>query len=352
MIYTFFYVLIRLISFGRLNSGGWLVLLSFMLIVLAAIRSPEVSDDYYNYINYYSLMISVDKFSFGLPVEPGFYFLAKASEVLTGSHLMLFIAFAALGVGIKSYVFKNYAEFSLVSLLIYFSFYYFQFEFAHIRVGVAVGILYLCFFLSLERANSIWIIAGVALAMLFHYSSLCFLVSLVAYWLANSRYSYLAILSYLILSAALIVCFYLGIGAKDAIRLISNLDFTGKLNYYLEVLDDGVLTRINVFNRLGMHVIAYLLMISGYKRIKNLGHIALVHLHGFGILFFCMFAQIPVVAYRISDIFLFSSVFTVPLLAHVRPQILTKSFIFAFSLIYFVVMVFFSGNEVYYKTIF
>ncbi|WP_439245074.1 EpsG family protein [Pseudomonas guariconensis] len=330
----------------------WLALLTLMLLILAGIRSPEVSDDYVNYVNYYNLMVSADSFSLGLPVEPAFYVLSKIGELLSAGHIFLFLCFAALGVGIKAYVFRRYANLPLLSLLVYFSFYYFQFEFAHIRAGVAVAILYLYFFKSLEHENPYLIMVGVALAMTFHYSSIFFTVSLVPYWLSRSRFSFVSIIFYLVVSAALIGLFYLGVGLKDLVINLAEFDFTGKLSYYVQGLDYGVLNNINIFNRLALHLAAFFFLLLGYSRIKNLGYIALVHLHGLGIVFFCIFAQIPVLAYRLSDIFLFSSVFTVPLLIYVRPLVLSKLFVLIFSVSYFVVMVFFSGNETYYRTVF
>lgn len=240
--------------------------------------------------------------------EPAFYLLVKVLSLLLPASALQFAVYfatALVSIGLKLRLFLRIGGRLEFYCLVFFSYYFLVQDATQIRAAVAVPLIYLGLLEHLRRRT--WTaLAFVLIASCFHYSALVGLPLLAA---IDRRGG---------LKFASIACVLSLIGfvvvADRQLYLDLLLGWTQrfdlpKLQLYLDLLDLGIFDQIGFISRLAPHAVLLVVMLilrnrwTGDRRLR-----VLLQTYVLGVLLFIVLSPLPVLAYRVSDIFLFSSV--------------------------------------------
>lgn len=301
----FYFVIFIFISFfcfvniklKQKNIVFWLIVL--LLIAIAGF-SGNISRDHESYISSYYLVIN-GKLKIS---DISFKIISLLVDKLFHKPLFLFIIYAILGVTLKAIAIKRLSEFWFFSILIYFSFYFFLHELTQIRAGVASAFILMSIpYIYEKNPKKFFLYAGAA--AVFHFSAL---VLLPFYFLKRDKihtwYFFLIPFGYLL--------HFLNVNLSSLIQLI-NIDI---INYKYVLYTHNVENqKINIFN---------VLMISRYilcglflwkwklLREKNPYSVILIKFYIIAGFIFIAFADIPGVAFRVSELLEIVEIILIP----------------------------------------
>jgi len=290
----FIFCLTALFSIKENKNNKKYLLIVLLLILFAAFRDGNAVRDYNSYIVIYkNTSISLKEMSFSLIA-----WLTK--HIFFDNVIFLFIIYAIIGVGLKTYAIKELTTLYFLSLVIYISNFYILHELTQIRVGVATGFLLLCIKPLYERNLQKFIILA-SFAVFFHYSVL----PIYFLWFLRSdrinKYIYAIIipLSYIFYFSHFNLIELL-------IKLIPITYIQQKYIIYKEAqlyAADG--NKINVFNYLFLIkcLIFYILLWRyNYIKIKNKYIILLLKIEALSLASFIIFSTMPMFAFRINEL--------------------------------------------------
>jgi hypothetical protein len=276
----------------------WISIIGVFLVLIAGLRSSEVSKDAMGYI---SILYNLEHIQ-TITIEPSFSLIAF---IVNYNETYLFLVYAIFAIVIKLIAIKRISIFPLFSIFVYISLYFILFEMTQIRVGVAIGIFLLSIKDIYER-NIFNFLVKIAFATFFHYSML---ITLFAFFI-NPKKINKSIYIILPLIAVAISIF------SNKLNLIHNIlnilisigpEF---LKYKFQLISDNILLEklgeINIFNfqYLSYIIIYYLLLIKiDLLQMKNKYTILFLKLFAIAIISFYTLSSIPVLAFRISNIF-------------------------------------------------
>lgn len=240
--------------------------------------------------------------------EPGFVVLVHLLAAVVREEWLatiFFIVVALVSLRIKLHLFDRYGGSVAACLLVFFSYFFLLHEMTQIRVGLAIGMLYGSWFAYARNDTRSYWGLGI-LASFFHLSCMLFLVApLLLSRRLNGRW---------IIGMTVVVCIA-GVSLVSPAALLSAVTALGavagieKVGIYLDFLSEGVLTTISPL-RLIPHLSLLGFALITHRRWKCDQPLSfLVQIYAYGVLLFCALWSIPVLAYRISDLFLFSSIF-------------------------------------------
>jgi hypothetical protein len=299
------FLILSIISFfvpkDKITKEILYLFLGLVLIFIAGFRGEGVDRDYDNYVQYFQ------DANFGL-VEPSFVLISKALKVFTSIPIALFLVFAFLGVSLKFKAIKQLSELPFLCLAIYASYFFILHEMTQIRAGVASGILLLCIKPIYNRDWKRFLLFAF-LAVSFHYSALI----IFPFWFLGHKPRK----TLLILAIPLAYLVYF-----SHVNLIAFLPIPGikeKLDVYkqLQELGDAQWNSINVFNLLFLsRIIIFYFIIWKYELITAANKFApiLLKIYCFSLVFFLIFATMPVIAFRINELCGIVEIILVPLL--------------------------------------
>jgi EpsG family len=182
--------------FARGRAGRYVVIAIIAILTVFAGTRFRVDNDYDIYA--YLFGIAAQGGLVGLQVEPSVWaiprflglFFDSTSSVIQAS----FVVFAALGVSTKVVGMKLYSQAFPISIFLYLSYLYLVQEMTAIRSGVAAGIFLLAIGPLLRREH-VKYFAMVAVAFLFHTSSVLFVIAWVPLMLRVRLAGYLVALA-------------------------------------------------------------------------------------------------------------------------------------------------------------
>ncbi|MDT3388842.1 MAG: EpsG family protein [Bacteroidota bacterium] len=320
------------------NNTRWGIFLftGMILVALATFKPIGMDNDSENYEIYFN---QYDNPIFALSVERSFFLVSRFIHTFFGPEIrILFFIYALLGVSIKFYSLQKLTPFISLSIAIYISNFYILHEFTQIRAGISAGIL-LLMLPSLAHRKYWQTIGLVAIAMVFHYSSLLLIPLLL---LSNSDLSKRQRLIW----ASLIPIGYIIHFLNISITSIPIPYFSDKLETYQTMKENGMLDNINVFNLVYLvknAIFIYLLVM--YDTIKE--HCPyfniMLKIMALSLMSFTAFSFLPVFAFRASELFgvieivLFTYIFFT-----IKPAWLAKTTVITISLALFAINVFYN----------
>lgn len=278
------------------------------LALFAAWLSSSHSRDSQQYIQYYDSIIAGDY----VFVEPTFRWLANFSYSFLGGHFALFFLYALISVSLKLYLIRRNSKFLFLSCVVYFSYFFLVQDSNQIRIGLASAFFLASFFFYIDRKYLFFLAAGVA-ASLAHYSCIVFL--LIPFCLVRSQRLGISVsVSYVVLSVFFVIFWgFSGVG-DFFLEWASQYDPTGKMSAYVEMKKEGQFSSVNYLNRfLPISLFLIPLLFFYYRACsidKNFSYFC--QMVCFGVFLFCFLSPLPVLAYRISDIFLGCCIFLFP----------------------------------------
>lgn len=305
------------------NKAIWpFFIIVFFLVLFAGFRSPEVPRDYkvYSYTFTHLDEILRDGGGVFLKVyEPAFIWVVLFFKWLFlnsyGLAIMLFFAFAA--VTLKSVSILRYAFNPFLALLIYYCNYFFLQEMIQIRIGLASAI-YLFALRYYIRGNFKVFIGFILLAFCFHYSAILFLGTLL-FRRNDFNKTWFTILMILVVPFAIVripIDNYLNIfgalgGGNEKIETYSNI-----MKYNLA---EGIKV-FNTMNIIKIVICSYLLYIVPKKDLISDKYLSVFLKLTIASIFILSFtAGIPLLSFRLSDLFGIASIFSFAYLAKYLP---------------------------------
>lgn len=340
-LYAMWAVLPTLISkfirrFNTRRAFSWLIVL--LVATICAMQDAATNKDRAVYV----FLIDAIKDDGSFSMEPGFYLLVRLLGLwLTGSELQtaFFFVVAAISMTIKLRLFSSYGGSMFGCLAAFFSYFFLLQEITQVRTGVAIGFLYLSWFSLAEGRKREYWLYGLAASM-FHLSSVLFLLGPVLFppdnrirWaISLSVSAFVAATSVLVGSAMLNIL--------DAIAQTIGIE---RLGLYLALLDDGILSEISAV-RLVPHALllaAVALIWNRWKRDRLTLFVVQIYLYG--LIVFVMLSPIPALAYRISDLFLFASVFVIGRMRYYVHKNIYYPLVVAYTGVFLVYTIQFSG---------
>ncbi|WP_165942965.1 MULTISPECIES: EpsG family protein [Marinomonas] len=339
--YIYWLLLLSCLPLFFLNSQKaiYLFFLAVFVSLFSALQSINVSADrevYFSFFRYFSYSSNENT---SLKIEPFFYFLFTTFNKSMEFKVFAFFLVCFLGMMTKFILFYKYSSHIGLSVILFLSYLFLLQDMNQIRVGFAIGFMYLAMLSYFNGMIFRWFLLSV-LATCLHYSSVIVFLS-PFFIFKNVTQKRLMVILFLI-GVFSIFWVYLGFSIK-MMEFLAIIDPTGKLNWYLNRSD---IYEINPIKRLLPHflflipiIIKYDLLQSKYYHTKFFVQLYLLY-----VITFLILSPVPVLAYRISDIFLFSSVFVLPsLFLVVKEKVFAKTVVFLFALFQFIYVVYVLG---------
>ena len=304
-----------------------LIFLFFILSFFAGLRAIDVSRDGLNYaymfdsVSQYSDWFSSrnELMAVVIPVT------LKKLEIY--SYISAFLTFALIGVGLKLLAIKKYSPLPLLSVLLYYSNFFILHEMTQIRAGIATGILLLTIDDIYQKKFGKFLFKIFA-ASLFHFSSLAFLPIFFVNPKKINRLVY-----FIVLIVAILLGLAKGINVFKLIPGLSNLN--SKLAMYDALQNQMV--EVNLFNvTMLINIFAISLQLLFIKRVKSISKysIIIIKIMFFGVVSLYVFSSIPVIAWRVSELFLTISFINLTYLYYIiRPRFISNTIVILIALL-------------------
>jgi hypothetical protein len=297
-----------------------------MLMIIAAFRPEGSNPDYAFYLDYYE-NISAIPFTF---LEPTYYVITKISSFIFHGPIGVFIIYSILGTGLKGIAFLRLSKYYSITLILYFCSFFLLHEMTQIRVGVASGLLLLSLPSIVDR-NWKHFLGYMIVGTLFHYS---FAIFGFFYFVDTKR-----------INAPL----YLGVIAGTYVAVLAGLNLTmifefirlgfisDKIETYKMLLEQGMFGGILLLNPLLLLrflVLAFMIWNYDILQEKNRYSILLMKIYAFSIFFFIAFADLPVLAGRISQLLGIVEIILVPFVVYIlNPKYLSAALAIIFGML-------------------
>lgn len=204
-----------------------------LLIFFAGLRSPEVDPDYYNYLEQFVAIPSLEqwmlgeyKYSFSeTRMEPAFLAYASFIKLFTDNHTWVFVGISLLSVGIASYNYYKFSPYMFLTLLLFFVHTYLYRDMIQVRAAIAASIaLFLIPQLYYHKYGKAFV--TIILASFFHVAALSlFIIYLLSFVKLTRKKIIIGVILSLILG-------YIGI-SHIIIQVLPNLGYvTQKIIHY------------------------------------------------------------------------------------------------------------------------
>lgn len=285
------------------NKVYWFSIL--ILICISGFRTNGI--DYQNYL----LIYNERSLKY---LEPGIIIIRSISKLLTNNPTLFFLLFSILGVGLKAVAIKKITNLRVLTLLVYSSYYFLYHDLIQIRTGVASGML-LILVMSVCNNRKAFSLIYLTIAILFHVSSL----SLILIYFLNynkinkSNYYLLITISYLVT--------FLNINFSHFISYINlkqiNLLYNSYLNSTSSGLNDKYLNLFSFIQIIRLLIVLSLIYFSEVISNENKYFILLLKIYIYSIVFYNIFADLPVVSVRLSQLFGVVEIVLIPFIIYI-----------------------------------
>jgi hypothetical protein len=328
-----FYSLVLFLLIAVLSSGYffkvqkesyWTCIV--MLMIMAAFRPANCCLDYDFYLDYYE-NISTIPFTF---LEPSYYVIVKISSFIFHGPVGVFIIYAIIGTGLKGFAFMRLTKYYSISLILYFCSFFLLHEMTQIRVGVASAILLLSIPCIRDR-NWKGFLAYLVIGTLFHYS---FIVFGLCYFLNPKRINPPLILGIILGTYVMVLA---GLNLTRIFEVIHLGFISDKIETYKMLLEQGMFGGILLINPLlflRFGVLSFMTLNHDILMAKNRYSILLIKIYSLSIFFFIAFADLPVLAGRISQLLGVVEIILVPLVVYIlNPKYLSVALAIIFGML-------------------
>jgi hypothetical protein len=317
-LFAFFYMFfcVYLYSLNKVNKVFFILFVCGLSSVFSAYLSHDSAAYHHIYANYSGAAFN-SVFNEMLGYELFFLILSKVSNPF---HIFFFFfVYAILSFSIKLALIERVSRMPVLSLSLFFAFFFLYLDGTVIRVSLGIAIAYWGIYL-LSKNNFIGFLAVILLStLLFHYSLIVLLI------MPFFR-SHLSILFTILMMFLFLALFFLGYGVLDLlVAMTKNLDdsFVG-LNKLISYLTYSQLSHpysIFFIALFSSSVLAYLL----FKNELNSFELIIFNMLFLSFFFLVVLYQSQVLQNRISEIFRYSLVFVAPFFYYSLKNILKNS---------------------------
>lgn len=286
----------------------WQITLLIALSILCALMPYDLGRDRKNYIDMFG---AISDGLLAIQIEPIFWIISFTTISIGNSNAFTFFLISILSVYAKLRFFNKYSPFPFASFAIFISYFFIIHELTQIRIGLGLIAFYLSMFSWTEQKKYGWLTWGL-IGFLTHYSLAIFLLIPI---IISKNSPTIALRSFFFI----IISPFISLFLFDAISYAGTEIGITKAEQYLQLLSQGVFTEINYLPRLTICTILTAICFFSYRREKNEKTKKLLAISSNSIIIsatsFVAFSAMPVIAYRISDIFLFPMCIIIPIFA-------------------------------------
>lgn len=312
------------------------IVLGIVLVLTAGLREVGFDADSRNYEG----IFNNNSTNTEMLVEPSFIIICNIVHLIYDDVHIVFLIYAILGVLLKFKAIKQYSALLFLPVVIYLGNYFMLQDMTQIRAGVAAGFL-LLMISPLANGNRKKAAIYIILAISFHYSSIIMLPLL---FLSNKEMTNLSKYIWMLIIPLGYIMHFMHIG----IGTIPIPYFQEKLEIYTEMRDRGILGDevIKVFNPLLLIQIAvYYYMFYMYETVNRFDKYfnILLKIFGISIFSFLFFADLPVFAHRVSELYGIVVIFIFADIHYtIRPELLSRAIVCLIGISYFSINIFYS----------
>ncbi|WP_455816281.1 EpsG family protein [Pseudomonas cerasi] len=294
------------------NVRRWIFFSVATLLFYFCASRGVIDRDHQSYLNIYNhITAGVD-----ILIEPTYYFFSYLSLWLVGGPQLIFIIYALAGLTLKAYSINKHSICPLISLLVYFSNYYFLHEMTQIRVGVSVALALLGITNWLAGNKKIFFII-ISLSLLFHYSALIFfIIPLVS----KRRVHKNEMLIYTLIIVFLYFLYIVNFGFARIFSYIPISYVQEKFSIYYEKTRMGEVDAVNAFSVMQLIRLTVIYLVYAFRpkecdedKFFNI----MLRLYIYSAICWVMFFDIPVFAVRLSEILGIAEIFIIPYIVYV-----------------------------------
>ncbi len=299
------------------KKTNWLFIncLAIFFILFAALRPSGMDPDYEHYVELYK-----DPIFFKDGVESVFVFLALTSPNLT----ILLLIYAIMGVALKFGAIRKMSPYPWISVLVYYSHYYFLHEITQIRAGVSCGFILISLYYYCNKRMKIACVL-MALGVVFHYSAMFACVFL---FLNREKPRFKL---YLILFLISLVKYISGYSVIQSITSVPIGLVQERLSRYQYTSSLGTYDEVNMMNTaLWGQMIVALLSFFVLRKYKNQYNVILAKVYAIGLISYLFLAEIPAMSFRISEMCFVVEIILLPMLINLSKSPQTGKTILAF----------------------
>lgn len=276
-----------------------LLLITLLLALIATFR-PEDMADRDNYISFWNDWG-------GERFEVGFTFISDTLRLYTHNEYWFFFVFAIISITLKISAICKITPLIWGSLLMYLSNMFILHDMIQMRCAIASGLLlHAIYYLGINKKVKFFIVTF--FAILFHYSAIVILplVFLNIHRIRKFYFICLILLSY-----------FIG-GVLPIETIIGYVPIEGIQSLWM-MYDDTVGEDINIFNaiQLGRTCIClFLLFYIDKIFLYNKYAILLVKIYAISISIFVLLSSVPVIAFRVSELYQIVEIVLIPMLIY------------------------------------
>jgi hypothetical protein len=301
----FYFLIFLFLAFFCIINIRQKKFISWVIIVLLALIagfSGSISKDHDNYIAAYDQVVS------GIYItDISFVLITRIIDLLFHNSRFMFLTYAILGVVLKIAGIKRLTELWFYSILVYFSLFYFLHEMTQIRAGVAAAFVLLSIPYIQER-NLFKFLICAGIAIFFHFSAFALLPF---YFLKNEKvelwYYFLIPIGYIL---------YFANANMALVAKIINVDII-TLRY--SQIKGMIAQPINIFNvvMISRYLFSAILLWKWkYLKEKNQYAVLLIKFYILSCFLFIALADVPVVAFRVSELIAIVEIIVIPFLIY------------------------------------
>lgn len=302
IIYVVFCLLLFAEKTNKRPNKSFVFLIGIVLSLIAAFR-PETMPDYSEYLYVFTTGDSER-------MEIGFMAIVEFFRSFIASPLFYFALFAIISISIKLYNIYITSSFFFASMLIYISCVFILHDMIQMRCAIASGLL-LFATRYVYKKKIISFLVTLCFALLFHYSAIIIL----PLWFLNTTHikkslymSMIPIAYMLALSGCLL---------GSLVQLIPFQPIQNLWNMYDVAMETGKGDEINIFNML--HLARCLICIFILYNVNTISKhnkmvILLVKIYTISLVSLVIFSDIPVIAFRVSELYQVVEVLLIPLI--------------------------------------
>lgn len=303
-----------------------------LLFIVAVMRGSDVDRDYETYISIYQYLIKGEPYT----IEPTYILFTYMSHVLTGSPFLIFTIYAFIGLYYKSKYIRYFSPYICLSLLLYYSNFYFVHELTQIRIGAASAIGFFALKYLVENDKRKFVIL-IFISALFHFSMVVLLVALLFDKKKINSYFILTIYFLIVASYTLI---FLNISPLRLLQYIPISVLQEKIAIYTFQTENEMIEPVNVMS--AMQIIrlgAITLMFANAKKFENnVSMVLLCKIYSLSPLCLALLSSLPAFAIRVSELFSVADIVVLPILASYCKQNRTVRFAIVLLSIFILLM--------------
>lgn len=334
-IFVFIGFLLFVSPYFKIRQTFSLFIIAVLLILVAGLRHPGVDGDSETYIDVFN--------NFGSPAnyfkeynvvsffEPAYYLIPSIIGITLGlNYVWVFLTFAIISISLKFVAITRLTHFALLSVLVYYSHFFILHDMTQIRTGVASAIILLSI-PEIQKRNFVKFLLLITLGFLFHYSTIIFLpVFFLSSTKINKKF-------YLTLLFVPYILHFFKFNILSFLQLFKLGFISDKIQLYNDLLEADIFTDINIFNILFVVQLiccTVFILKSDLLFKKNKHALLLVKIYCIAAASFVLFSNVPVLAFRISELFGIVQIIVMPFILYiVKPKYVALAIIIVFAIV-------------------